>query len=200
MASEARINIGYRVAGVAIDAIVNRQDEEASSLKIALESGKAGTLTTRTTASSGVITVAEGHNITDANTVTVFFPGGIVRSMTVSSTTGTTITVTGGDGDDFPAEDSAVVIAKDAVSSFAFAGNDINLLVFHATGQLSVDVVDSLSASELLLNIPAGESWAWIKDFSGTNPLAGKTLATVTLANGSTTSMTATVLRLLNTL
>lgn len=200
MASEARINIGYRVAGVAIDAIVNRQDEEASGTKIALESGKAGSLTTRTSATAGIITVAAGHEITDSDTATVFFPGGIVRSMTVSSTTSTTITVTGGDGDDLPAENDDVVIAKDVVSSFVFDGDDITLLAFHATGQLSVDVIDSLAASELLLNIPAGESWAWIKDFSGTNPLAGKTLATVTLANGSTSAMTATILRLLNTL
>ncbi len=67
-----------------------------------------GTLTTRTDADTGVITVAEDHGIEADDTTTIYWTDGRRDDMTVTDAGDTTITVDGGSGDDLPAATSAL--------------------------------------------------------------------------------------------
>lgn len=73
--------------------------------------GIAGTLTTRSSGTAGVVTVAS-HSISGTAFVMWTISGvNYAAHFTVSSTTGTTITLASGVGDALPVQDSAVVIS-----------------------------------------------------------------------------------------
>lgn len=202
MSSTARIQIDYRIAGVAIPAIIERTDETVSASQVALPVGLTGTLSTRTSDSVGIATVAEGHGITTADTVAVFWDGGYRYGVAVSATAATTISIgSGGAGDVLPAAATAIVVAKETEVAFVHTGNDINVFAAYSMGRLSVNVRDSLDAAVFTKDIVARESAGYISDFSGANPFAGETLGSIMLANGdSTAGRTATILLLKNSI
>lgn len=91
-----------------------------------------GSLTTRTDADTGVVTAPNSrglaHGITAAHTVSVWWAGGRRTAMTVSSVTGTAITVDAGSGDNFPALGTPVDIGIDPTSTLGtviYAGDQI---------------------------------------------------------------------------
>jgi hypothetical protein len=90
MAGTADISIRTRVAGVNIDATIRRTDELEQAFRATMSAGRAGTLSTRTDDNTGILTVASGHGITDADTVAVFWEGGSRHGVDVTATTSTT--------------------------------------------------------------------------------------------------------------
>lgn len=76
--------------------------------------GKAGTLTTRTTASSGTMTLSTGHGITTAAVVSLFFLSGtslVYRyGVVIGSVSGNSVPFSAGDGSDLPAASSAITV------------------------------------------------------------------------------------------
>jgi hypothetical protein len=65
---------------------------------------------------------------------------------------------------------------------------------------MSMNVRDTVPASQVAVDVPANEGWFWISNATGTNPFAGDTLQDIILANADTTAQTATVLLLKNSL
>jgi hypothetical protein len=65
---------------------------------------------------------------------------------------------------------------------------------------MSMNVRDTVPASQVAADVPANEGWFWISNATGTNPFAGDTLQDIILANADTTAQTATVLLLKNSL
>lgn len=78
--------------------------------RLRAEGGYAGSLTTKTDASHGVVTLTSAyHAITTGATISLWWDGGKRLSMTVGTVSGTTIPVSGGTGDDLPDADTVVV-------------------------------------------------------------------------------------------
>ena len=200
MSATGKVNISYRVGGAVVDAVIDRTDEQGATTQVALPAGKAGTLTTRTDDNTGVVTVLAGHGITDADTVTLFWEGGVRRGLTVTATTSTTISIDAGAGDNLPLVSSVCVIAKEVVTSLGHVGNDLAIFAIHSSSRLMANIRDVDPATIIALDITAKESWAYISNFSGTNPFAGETLVTAVLANGGTTAATANILHLKDTI
>jgi hypothetical protein len=198
--STGRVNISYRVGGAVVDAQIDREDEQGAATLVPLPAGIAGTLTTRTDADTGIVTVLAGHGITTSDTVTLFWAGGVRRGLTVTATAATTISIDVGAGADLPAVSSVVTIAKEVVTSLGHIGNDLAIFAIHSVNRLMANIRDATPATILALDIAGRESFAYISTFSGTNPFAGETLVTAVLANGGTTAATATILHLKNTI
>ncbi len=72
------------------------------------------TLSTRTDADSGILTVASGHGVTVNDALDVFWTAGKVHAMSVTAQDATTITIDGGSGDALPVVDSPVGIRLSA--------------------------------------------------------------------------------------
>lgn len=198
MASTLSLYMGWRLGLKAVDAIVTREDETMASSEITLNAAVAGTLTTRTNDSTGVVTVAS-HAITTSDKVSVFWTGGYRYGVAVSATTSTTVSIgSGGSGDNLPAADTALTICKESTLSFSHVGNDIKGMLVHSPQRMSMNVRDTTPASQAAADVPANEGWFWISNATGTNPFAGDTLQDIVLGNQSTTAQTATVLLLKN--
>ena len=201
MANEARVNIGYRIAGRAVDAQIVRQDEAVSSIQIAMPAARAGTLTTRTNDTTGVVTVAEGHGITDEDTVAVFWDGGRRYAVAVSATTATTVSIgSGGAGAVLPAEDSVVTICKETTSNLVVDGDDIHIIAVYGPSRLSANIRKAAGVSVKALDIPAKESFAYISGFSASNPFATESLLDAVVAHDEAAARTAEILLLKNTI
>ena len=192
--------IGWRLGLKSIDSVVIREDETQASSDVSLPAAVSGTLTTRTSDSVGVVTVAS-HSITTSDKVAVFWSGGYRYNVAVSATSGTTISIgSGGSGDNLPAASTALTVCKETTLSFSHVGNDIKGMVVHSPQRMSMNVRDTVPASQVAADVPANESWFWISNATGTSPFAGDTLQDIILANADTTAQTATVLLLKNSL
>jgi hypothetical protein len=192
--------IGWRLGLKSIDSVVSREDETQASSDVSLPAAVSGTLTTRTSDSVGVVTVAS-HSITTSDKVAVFWSGGYRYNVAVSATSGTTISIgSGGSGDNLPAASTALTICKETTLSFSHVGNDIKGMVVHSPQRMSMNVRDTVPASQVAADVPANEGWFWISNATGTSPFAGDTLQDIILANADTTAQTATVLLLKNSL
>lgn len=198
--STGRVNISYRVGGAVVDAQIDREDEQGAATLVSLPAGIAGTLTTRTDADTGIVTVLAGHGITDSDTVTLFWAGGVRRGLTVTATAATTISIDVGAGADLPAVSSVVTIAKEVITSLGHVGNDLAIFAVHSVNRLMANIRNAGPTTILALDITGRESFAYISTFSGTNPFAGETLVTAVLANGGTTAATANILHLKDTI
>ena len=96
----------------------------------------AGTLTTRADDDTGIVTLPTGHGITDSGTVSLSWSGGGRGDMTVTAYDATTVSVDVGDGDNLPAQDTAVSVHLDLTSLSAKASftGDIGLPGRNASG------------------------------------------------------------------
>jgi hypothetical protein len=198
MASTFTAYIGFRTGLKSLDAILTREDETNLSSEISLPAAVDGTLTTRTSDSTGIITVVS-HSITTSDKVSVFWSGGYRYGVAVSATSGTTISIgSGGSGDNLPSASTVLTVCKESTLSFSHAGNDIKAMVVHSPQRMSMNVRDTVPASQVAADVPANESWFWISNATGTNPFAGDTLQDIVLGNQSTSAQTATVLLLKN--
>lgn len=97
--------------------------------------GKAGTLSTRTNTTSGVLTVAAGHGFYNGEYFDLYWDGGQRRHQSVLSHTDTTITFdssTGGAGDNLPVVTTPIV-ASHLVNLGTNSGNG-DFVAFQFTG------------------------------------------------------------------
>lgn len=199
MSGTAKITQKTTVAGVTITSEIVRNDELEISFRATPDAGKSGTLSTRTDDDTGILTVATGHGITDSDTVSVFWAGGSRHSMAVTATTGTTISINLGAGDNLPIATTAIVVAKESTHDLAIVGDDLGALVIGCASRVSVNFLDSGDASLLRYDAAAKEGRLWFSGHGVTNPLAGDTVASVVLACGETTAAEVRIAALLDT-
>lgn len=190
MASKATVSLRTTIGGTNFISSVEKKDEVGTVFKEEIAAGKAGTLSTRTDANTGILTVASGHGITDADTVSVFWGGGYRYGMTVTATTATTISIDVGSGTDLPVATTAIVVGKEEEHAVAITGDSLSVFVIDCDNRVSVHFRDVSDASLLAYDILTNEGRLWVKDTGHPNPIAGDVVANIVIANGGTTEKT----------
>jgi len=175
MATQGTLTQTVSVAGMSLQGTTTRQSDSrlGYSSDPVLPAAKSGSLTTRTDADTGVLTLGSGHGIVTGDKVDVYWSGGLRYAMDVTADDETTITVDSGDGDDLPAEDTAVTVGKCVEVDFALTGDNVVMIGAGCTESRRAHVT-FLSAADAILaaaEIPAGEVWSWASN-TVTNPLA----------------------------
>lgn len=148
---------------------------------------KTGTLTTRTDANTGVITMTSGHGFTTGNKVDVFWSGGSRRNMDATVATDA-VTVDGGSGDDLPALNSSITAMVPTEAAFSvdatstgvsvIASCPVNGFVVFRDGSDAVIYTCQVRAGALTLQ--------WVTGM-GTNPLASAAVANVLFSHADST-------------
>ncbi len=117
-----------------------------------------GSLSTRTDDDTGVVTVIsdsnDGHGITTASTVDVYWQSGQRIGMSVSAVTNKAVTVDGGDGDALPTLNDYVWVKVQG------AGGTIFPLGDHIHGALTGSTLTTIGEQQV--TVTASEAWnAW---------------------------------------
>lgn len=133
--------VTYRVSasgvGGTFSKTATRTGDVGASVETSLAVAKAGTLTTRTDATHGVITLASGHGFTTSSVVAVYSTGAVAYNCTVSATTSTTITIATVAGDNLPALNSAVRVSLVTEVTAVFAKVDLQIFAMELANNVA---------------------------------------------------------------
>jgi len=185
------INSSVSIGGVAVSSNLQRTGSGLANYIADLPIAKAGTLSTRTSDTAGIITLAAGHGITDADEVDVYFSdGSVAYAATVTAYDTTTITIAGASGDALPTEDAAVTVGVVQDLDVDIEGDDLKMLAIHATSAASVILTtdDSGDTVELAKLLTANEAYTWAYDTGVTNPIASDTITHIQASCGSSSA------------
>lgn len=187
----ATLNIG----GQSLNSLVARSAPGGLAQDVNLPAGLAGTLTTRTDDTHGVLTVSAGHGVEGGDKIDIYWAGGLRYGVTVDSVTSTTITfgtAGAGAGDNLPAQDTAIVVAVQVTIDEAFDGDDLEMIAAGATlvaggsaGRAHLTFLDAGGATLHAVELAGGEAWSWAAGTGAANPLTGNPVASIKATAGT---------------
>lgn len=172
--------------------------EEAANVSLTLPAAKAGTMTTKTSASVGLITTTSAHGLLTSDKCSVFWQDattGAYKSRhdcSISAVTSTTLTTTTatGLGDDLPADGTTLTVGKVVARTIAIHGTGAGLQGFAvgsgARATVTVQEGATADSGDVLLHLHPdnGFGFAWLS--GDVFPVVGLTgdFAAVAAANG----------------
>lgn len=183
------MDISAAIGGLVILGKISESGGGQIGEEFSLPAAKAGTLTTRTDNDTGVATLAEGHGIITSDVVDVYWSGGRRYGMT-ATVSGNAVTVDGGAGDNLPAAQTALTVAKQVAAEFYFAGDDVQAAIVATDYRAGASFIDE-SGNVQALDLAAGKAWLWADSLGTTNPFAGKDVIGAKLSCGDSTSAAA---------
>lgn len=182
-----RANIGGKVvtknSTLTNEQLVAREISKAAG-------GKTGSLTTRTDADTGTLTMAGGHGITTGQRLDVYWTEagveGSRRGMTVGTVSVNSVPIDGGTGDNLPTNTTAVIAAVPEENTFVVTGDNVTGLTLWVDGVRGAISVCNASNVELY-GKTLTDGFMWFTGEGPTNPLAGlTTIAKVFMSNVDT--------------
>ena len=182
--------------GLTITQPVTRTGDGGLAREISVPVGVTGTLTTRTDANTGTITLDESASVTTGANVDIYWDGGVQYNVTVGTVSGTSCPFDSGIGDDLPSTSTAVVISVRQQVNADIDGDELSLFAIkqlyaqsNETANSHVDFQESddteVAEIDLQANIPQ------VFDITGgaDNPLTGELISKFFVSNGSPTNV-----------
>ncbi|MBS3904800.1 MAG: hypothetical protein KGZ39_05695 [Simkania sp.] len=197
MAIDMTVRESISVAGKNFPASFTVSSEAVEVREVTLAGANAGTLSTRTDADTGILTLGDGHNITTAAEVDIYWATGSRRGVTVGTVSVNSVPVDGGSGDDFPDADTAITVMIVDVEDLVLTGDNVVAFTAYAPVQATFVLLDGMDAELYAIVLPVGRTAA-IWDGTSTNPLATFSVATLKLSHASTASQTIRIAVLFN--
>lgn len=196
------INYSINVGGaVPIQMQKSRSADGGGQREVDVPKGWSSTLTTRTDANTGTITLPNGHDITTGDAVDIHWTIGGVSGVQYAVTVGTVSTNSmpfdSGIGDDLPAQGSTVVVSKRVQVNADIDGDALVLLAMQlqfttapaSTDRGHVDFQDAeddeIHELDLLANVTPPPYDA---ESSDSNPYTGDVISKLFVSNGSSTN------------
>lgn len=176
------IVVNGSVGAAAIAAQITKSADAAIGLDPTLTAAKSGSLSTRTNNTDGTVTLGGGHGITTGNTVDLFWTGGRRFNVVVGTVAGNDVPISGGSGDNLPAQATAVLMSKQQVLDVDFVGNNVVAYAITSKKRARVQLYDGATLRQGL-DLDSATPFLWYEGHS-TNPLAGFTISSITATCG----------------
>lgn len=180
---------------------VTRSNSGPIALEDTLAAAKTGTLTTRSDANTGTLTMSASHGIVDGDIIDIYWAGGVQYGVTVGTVSVNSVPIDLGIGDDLPIATTAITAVVQSSINLAIDGDNadfIAIVLETTTSTLNTaGHIQFLDASEgevaaisLVSNVPQ------VVDIAGgaTNIFTGNPITHLKVSQGnSTTSETYTI-------
>ncbi len=167
---DSRLTISGEIAGAPLNSSLSRSADGAIRHgPITLPAAEAGDLSTRTTDTTGVLTIA-GTTLQIGDTIDIYWDGGRRYDVDVDNVVADDVTFSGGAGDILPAVSTAITAARQVAIATDFDGANLVAVgaLCTAHGHLSFQ---EGGATELSVDLPAREAWFWLNGSTAPNPL-----------------------------
>ena len=137
--------------------------------------------------------VAGGHGITNG-AIDVYWTAGL-RYDCNAVVTGNALVITGGTGDNFPANNTnSVVVCEPEQVNTAIDGDEVQLMVINATKRGSVDFEDGADGVIKQIELAADTPYTYAQSGGETSPFTGDPITVCFYSNGTTTAGVLTIL------
>jgi len=174
---------------------VVRENSGSIGLKDTLNTAKAGTLSTRTDNNTGTLTLGSGHGITDGQIIDVYWSGGVQRTVTVGTVSGTSVPIDGGIGDNLPTATTAITACVQKAINLAIDGDNADLIAVilettdtslrtAANVQFLDAAADVIAEIDLVANVPQ----VWDIEGGSANPFTGDPITNLKASQASTST------------
>lgn len=182
--------------GITIQAMpVTRTNSGTIALEDTLNTAKAGTLSTRTDNNTGTLTLGSGHGITDGQIIDVFWSGGVQRTVTVGTVSGTSVPIDGGIGDNLPTATTAITACVQKAINLSIDGDNADILAVvletvdktlrtAANVQFLDSAADIIAEIDLVTNVPQ----VWDIEGGSANPFTGDPITNLKASQASTST------------
>lgn len=188
MSATARYVRTFEIGGKQFSETKSLSADKSQVIEKTLAAAKTGTLTTRTDANTGSLTLAASHGVVDGDYLDVYWSGGARRGMLVGTVATNVVPVDGGDGDDLPTASTALTVMVRQEEALHFAGDDLKALSFYCQAKATMVLAGSDDAEDWAqVTNTAGGIGGWSADTPDANPVAGDTIAKVFLSHGDST-------------
>lgn len=187
---DSRLSITGEIAGAPLNASINRSaDTGIRHGPITLPAAEAGTLSTRTTDTTGVLTITDTA-LEIGDVIDIYWDGGMRYDVDVDNVVAAAVTFSGGAGDVLPTQDDPITAAEQVVIDTDFDGANLVAIGALCTqrGHLSFQESD---ATELSVELTASEPWFWVDAQEIANPLVGTVVGNIQVSQASSTATAA---------
>lgn len=190
----------YITRAIQIDGVVVRESQtidsdNAQKTSPTVAAAKTGALTTRTNDTTGTLTMDSGHGFTTADLIDLYWSGGSRTKVIVGTVAGDDIPISGGSGDNLPADETAITAMEISIHSEdqAFDGDNITVISISSPVPACAHLVASDGttyhfSTRLVADDASPPKYVYLWDnLSGvTNPVVGDDIAKIYLSHGST--------------
>ncbi len=191
MSIDATYNRSFVVNGQNFNVSATISSQLAPPFSVELDAAKNGTLSTRTDANTGILTMATGHGILTGDRLDIYWVNsddtvGRRYGVTVGTVASLSVPFDLGAGDDLPVVTTVITAQVPDEEVFVVDGDEaVSVAAICANGGT---VVFATSADATVLAVPlttAATSYVWTSSDGGTNPLAGGAVTKVFLSQPS---------------
>ena len=163
-------------------------DNLAADLAVSVLAAQPSTLTTRTDATHGTLTMTNsGHGIVTGQRIDLYWTGGQIYNVTVGTVSGTSVPITLSTGT-LPSLNAVINAGIPVKTLVAITGDNLSALLFNGiTSERSYFVMATVApVDENPQMVATNGSYQWYTGSGITNPLAGVVIASVWVSHGDT--------------
>lgn len=168
---------------------VTKNSDGQNGKSPSVPAAKVGQLTTRTSVSAGTLTMSPGHGIVTGNNLFLFWAGGSRRCV-VGTVATNSVPISGGAGDDLPANLTAITACVPQVEEFVVTGNNVVAIGLDCAVQARVAFTAADGTTfQADKGLPDSEDncYVWDDTNGATSPLATFAVGKVLLGHGDST-------------
>jgi hypothetical protein len=142
-------------------------------------------LSTRTSDTVGELTMDVGHGFVDGDLIDLYWAGGSRRSVVVGTVAVNAVPISGGLGDNLPADESEITAMVQTEEAFNFDGDNVKALVFSATAPATLILAGDDDVEDFARVFKeANAAYGYRADGPDVNPIAGDDVTKVFLSHG----------------
>lgn len=183
MSRAATIKVSHRIGDKQYIEKRELSAEASQGRELSVPQAKVGALTTRTDNTIGELTMAASHGITTGARLDIYWDGGMRRGVAVGTVATNAVPISGGSGDNLPADETAITAMVPIEEALVVTGNNVEALLAYSSrkGQM---VLEDSGGEELHIPLTAESVYAWHSASGVANPIAGDSITKIFLSHG----------------